>query len=246
MPRIAAPAGFPPDPRNVTMDLVSFIIHHMLSNQVSWRLRSAMNSNHPSLSISSRQMGKAMCSLVMVLAVSGTPGSQAGKDSTTRDSLESKARPADVGSLEAILGSLYDSISGPAGPRDWNRLRGLFLPGARLIPAVHRDDGTTVARVLTVDEFIKASEPGLKQQGFFESEIHRRIERFGSVAHVFSTYESRHARTDAQPFSRGINSIQLFFDGHRWWVVTIFWDRERPDQPISASQLPGPDRKAGP
>ncbi len=205
-----------------------------------------MNRNPGSWSISLRQMGLAVCCLVAALAVTPARGTHAGQDATAKDGSDSKARPADVGSLEAIIDSLYDSISGPAGPRDWNRVRGLFLPGARLIPAVHREDGTTAARVLTVDEFIKASEPRLKQEGFFECEIHRRIERFGAVAHVFSTYESRHAPTDARPFARGINSIQLFFDGHRWWVVTIFWDREHPDQPIPPSHLPGTDRKASP
>jgi hypothetical protein len=205
-----------------------------------------MNRNHASCSISPRQIGLAASCLIAALAVSGGSGSLAGQDSTAKDGLEHKVRPADVGSLEAIMNSLYDSISGPAGSRDWNRLRGLFLPGARLIPAVHQDDGTTTARVLTVEEFIKASEPRLKKEGFFEREIHRRIERFGTIAHVFSTYESRHALTDAQPFARGINSIQLFFDGQRWWVVTIFWDSERPNQPIPASELPAADRKASP
>jgi hypothetical protein len=123
-------------------------------------------------------------------------------------------------------------------------MRGLFLPGARLVPAVHQADGVTIARVLTIDDFIKAIEPRIKHEGFFEREIHRHIERFGAVAHVFSTYESRHSRADAHPFARGINSIQLFFDGKRWWIVTIFWDSERPDQPIPASRLPGTDRKA--
>ena len=51
---------------------------------------------------------------------------------------------------------------------------------------------------------------------------------------MFSTYESRHAATDARPFQRGINSFQPMFDGHLWWVVTIYWQGERPDQPIPA------------
>jgi hypothetical protein len=61
---------------------------------------------------------------------------------------------------------------------------------------------------------------------FYESEVSRKVEQFGAIAHVFSTYESRHA-PEEKPFSRGINSIQLFNDGKRWWVVTIFWDSER-------------------
>jgi hypothetical protein len=152
-----------------------------------------------------------------------------------------KARPEDVGSIEAIIGALYDAISGPAGARDWGRLRSLFLQGARLIPAGRRPDGSIAARVLSIDDFIKAIEPRVKEEGFFESEIHRRVERFGAVAHVFSTYESRRARGE-KPFVRGINSIQLFFDGKRWSVVTIFWDSERPDQPIPPDYLPGNGR----
>jgi hypothetical protein len=149
------------------------------------------------------------------------------------------ARPADVASLDAIVQALYESISGPAGPRDWDRLRHLFLPGARLIPCGRPPgESTARARVFSVDEFIERIEAATKAEGFFEREVHRKLDRFGAVAHVFSTYESRHAAADARPFVRGINSIQLFFDGKRWWVVTIFWDSERPDQPIPAEHLP--------
>src|SRR5262249_6377487 len=141
------------------------------------------------------------------------------------------ARAGDVGSLDAILAALYDSISGPPGPRDGDRIRSLFHPGARLIPcgttAQDKARGLPSCRVLSVDEFLKAIERAVKEQGFFEKEIARRVDRFGAVAQVFSTYESRRAETDPQPFVRGINSIQLFFDGKRWWVITIFWDSER-------------------
>jgi hypothetical protein len=160
------------------------------------------------------------------------------KESLQKVTEEVKAVPEDVASMETIIAALYDTISGPAGPRDWPRLRGLFLPGARLIPCGRRQDGTIAARVLSVDEFIQASAPRTKNEGFFEREISRRTERFGAVAHVFSTYESRRAKDDTKPFVRGINSIQLFFDGRRWWVVTIFWDSERPDQPLPAEFLP--------
>ena len=43
------------------------------------------------------------------------------------------ARPDDVKSVDAIIAAVYDAISGPAGERDWDRLRSLFLPEARLI-----------------------------------------------------------------------------------------------------------------
>jgi hypothetical protein len=151
------------------------------------------------------------------------------------------AKPEDVGTLEAIVAAVYASISGPAGTRDWDRLRSLFHPSARLIPCVpsreEKENGQIATRVFTIEDFIKAIEPRVKSEGFYEQEIARRVERFGSVAHVFSTYESRHALEDPQPFTRGINSIQLFFDGKRWWTVTIFWDSERPGQAIPEEYL---------
>jgi hypothetical protein len=57
--------------------------------------------------------------------------------------------------------------------------------------------------------------------GFFEREAARTTEVFGQMVHVFSTYESRHASDDAKPFQRGINSIQLYHDGKRWWIVNL-------------------------
>lgn len=152
-------------------------------------------------------------------------------------------RPQDVASRDAILGALYDVISGPAGQkRDWDRMRSLFVPGARLIPAVYRPDSVPTLRMWDVEQYIATAGPRLETGGFFERQIARRTERFGGVVHVFSTYESRRAATDATPFARGINSIQLWFDGQRWWIVTIYWEGERPGNPIPARYLenPGP------
>ena len=145
------------------------------------------------------------------------------------------ARPQDVATIDAIIAALYDVISGPAGQqRDWDRFRSLFSPGARLIPTGRRQDGSRVMRVRTPDEYATSIGPQLERGGFFEREIGRRTEQYGAVAHVFSAYDSKRAATDTVPFARGINSIQLFNDGKRWWVVSIFWDSERPDNPIPA------------
>jgi hypothetical protein len=150
-------------------------------------------------------------------------------------------RDADVSSIDGIIAALYDVISGPAGQaRDWDRFRGLFAPGARLIPTGRRPDGARVLRVLTPDEYATASGPQLERNGFFEREIGRRTEEFGGIAHVFSTYDSKRLATDSVPFARGINSIQLQNDGKRWYVVTVFWDSERPDNPLPAKYLGRP------
>lgn len=150
------------------------------------------------------------------------------------------AQPADVSSVDAILKALYDVISGPAGQkRDWDRMRSLFVPNARLMPTGPRAGGGAVAAVLSVDDYVTRAGPRLEADGFFEREIHRTVEEYGNILHAFSTYESRRtADLSEKPFARGINSIQLLKDGNRWWVVSIFWDSERPDNKIPSKYLP--------
>jgi hypothetical protein len=136
------------------------------------------------------------------------------------------ANPADVATLNATIAALYDVISGPAGKRNWDRFRSLFAPGARLIANGVRPTGEVVSRVMTPEDYAQRNGPYFENNGFVEREAARRSETFGNIAHVFSTYESRHAKDDAKPFQRGINSIQLMNDGKRWWVVTVFWQGE--------------------
>ena len=149
------------------------------------------------------------------------------------------AAPADVASPEAIVAALYDVISGDRGvARDWDRFRSLFHPTARLMPSGLNARGVGVVRSVTPDEYITRSEPFLVGEGFHEREIARRSERFGRIVHVWTTYESLHSLSDAQPFARGINSIQLFHDGTRWWVLSVYWQGESPAEPIPTEYLP--------
>jgi hypothetical protein len=169
------------------------------------------------------------------------------------------ANPADVASIDAIITAAYDVISGPAGQkRDWDRERSLFIPGARLIsttakPGVTRRGGFVLRRtgdegqvtseskiapqVLDVEAYIARVDPDFEKNGFFETEIARRTEQFGHIAHVWSTYESRHKEDDPEPFMRGINSIQLLYDDKRWWIITIYWQHESPEDQIPAKYL---------
>ena len=146
---------------------------------------------------------------------------------------------ADVASPDAIITAVYASISGPAGqPRDWARFRTLLIPGARRIPSMRRTPGATTPVVWNAEEYIAAAGPGLEKNGFYERELHRTTEQFGAVLHAFSTYDSKRTPQDAQPFARGINSFQLYHDGARWWIVTIFWDAETTELKIPAKYLP--------
>jgi len=142
------------------------------------------------------------------------------------------AKPGDVDTIEHILAATYDVISGPAGSRDWDRFRSLFYPGARLIPS-HRDEKTNVvsAHALTPDEYIARAGAFFSKEGFYEDTLANRIETWDNIAHVWSTYESRHAKGE-KPFARGINSFQLMYDGTRWWVLTIYWEAEDAKHPL--------------
>jgi hypothetical protein len=152
------------------------------------------------------------------------------------DSIPADAK--DVSSPEAIIAAVYDVISGPAGQkRNWDRMRTLFVPDARMIPTGKRPTGESTRRVLTVEEYITNSGSYLEKDGFFETEIGKKTEQFGNIVHVFSTYESRRTKADEKPFMRGINSFQLWFDGKRWWVITILWQSESRDTPIPGKYI---------
>jgi hypothetical protein len=139
------------------------------------------------------------------------------------------AKPADVESLDSILAAVYNVISGPAGDRDWNRFRSLFVPEARLTSAQKNKDGSIFLE--DVEGYVQGAGVYFKTHGFYENAIVNRVQKFGNIAQVFSSYESRNAPNE-KPFARGVNSIQLFNDGTRWWVISILWDEETPANPL--------------
>jgi hypothetical protein len=137
------------------------------------------------------------------------------------------ARPADVASPEAIVAALYATISGAAGQaRDWDRMHSLFAPEGKMAAVGARPGGAFGLRSMSVDDYIGRVSKPFAESGFYETELARTSERFGQIVHVFSTYESRHAPGEAKPFQRGVNSIQLFHDGSRWWILSVLWRAE--------------------
>lgn len=175
---------------------------------------------------------------ITALALSAAPALAQTPPPEPTTATANAADAADVASADAILAALYAVISGDAGvARDWDRFRNLFHPSARLMPTGQRD-GVGVLTPLTPQGYVDRAGPTLVRDGFHEREIARRTETFGAVTHVWSTYEARRALTDAQPFLRGINSIQLFNDGTRWWVVSVYWQAETPTLPLPPEYLP--------
>ena len=143
----------------------------------------------------------------------------------------------DVSSIDNIMHALYASISGEKGvARDWNRFQFLFAENARLVPTRKSEEGI-VFQQWTPAEYAEMAAEWFNNTGFFESEISRELDQFGPIAHVFSTYISRRT-AEGEIFARGINSIQLFHDGDRWWIMSVYWSGEADDQPIPDSYLP--------
>jgi hypothetical protein len=138
---------------------------------------------------------------------------------------------ADVNSLDGIMRAIYQVISGPAGDRDWQRFRSLFLPQARFTQVGKQPDGSTFVISWSVDEFVRDAGLVFAKEPFYENAIVNQSESFGNMTQVFSSYESRHAPSE-KPFERGINTIQILNDGTRWWVISIAWDSEKPGNPL--------------
>ena len=147
------------------------------------------------------------------------------------------AKPADVDSIDGIIAALYDVISGPAGQaRDWNRMRSLFIPGARMMPVGGPAKDDIRIRLMTANDYVATSGPLLLEKGFHERELARRVEQFGNIAHVFSTYEALIEKD--KHTMRGINTIQLMHDGQRWWIVSLMWQAESDTLKLPAQYLP--------
>jgi len=141
-------------------------------------------------------------------------------------------------SVDAIVTALYQSVScGPEVEPNWERMSALFLAGAKIVPPRAKGDAAiSVLDGKAFQERVRKLLESWKQKGestaLYENEVARQEQCFGKVCQIFSTFETRHAPGDPQPIYRGIHSIQLVNDGSRWWIVSLAWDGERPDNPI--------------
>jgi hypothetical protein len=156
--------------------------------------------------------------------------------------------PGDVDTVDHLVASLYDVVSGPAGQRDWDRFRALFVPDGRLAWIVPESAATKDkparkgdAVFLTPDMFMQQNDPYFRTNGFFERSIAIRVDEFGNLVEVWSTKESRNAKDDAQPSSRGIDSFQIVHAHGRFWIASLIFDDERPGVTLPAKYL----KKAG-
>jgi hypothetical protein len=151
----------------------------------------------------------------------------------------------DTETPEALLKAFYESNSGRAGEHhDWTRFRALFLPGARIVAVVRDKTGRTTTRSQSVDEYIQAATPNLEKNGFAESELRRREERYGDVVQAWSAYEAKHGTGTATVTIRGVNSFQLARVEGRWGIVNLLWTNDRSAGPVPGDLLKSPGQRA--
>jgi hypothetical protein len=149
---------------------------------------------------------------------------------------QSKDYSMDVVSVDAAITAVYDVISGDPGvERDWNRFRNLFKPETRLLPTRKSPQGEVTLQALTPDEYVTLFSSRIPT-GFFERELHRKTETYGTISHAFSTYETREKK-DGPVTNRGINSFQLYHDGNRYYIISIFWCSEAMGFPLPEKYL---------
>ena len=150
--------------------------------------------------------------------------------------------PADAASPESIVAALYACVShAPDVSPDFERMRGIFLYVGMLIPPVKPGEDV---KVMDVDQFSERYQKGVAARkekaeaatGFFERELSRKMETYGTITHVFSTYETKEKK-DGPVTNRGINSIQLFYDNHRYYIINIFWCAESMGFPLPEKYL---------
>jgi hypothetical protein len=147
------------------------------------------------------------------------------------------ARAVDVASVDGVVKAYYDVISGPAGqPRQWSRDRSLYIPDLRFVATGFARE-RPYARVMDHQTFVDGSDSAMVHDGFFEREIHRVTRAYGNIVQVFSTYEE-HRTVDGPVQGRGVNALQLFWDGTRWWVASAIWFEEDPTHAIPREFLP--------
>jgi hypothetical protein len=142
-----------------------------------------------------------------------------------------------VSTLDGIMKAYYDVVTVEKGGKvSYERDSLIHWPGVNVGSAGLDKSGKPAFRYMSLKEYHRLSDPYLEKDGFSEKEISRKVENFGGIYHVWSTYESRNNPT-GPIIERGINSVELYYDGTRFWILGWFFDGERKGNPIPKKYL---------
>jgi len=138
----------------------------------------------------------------------------------------------DVSTINGIMKATYETVSGEAGAkRQWERDLSLHDPNAIYSFRFHDSEGKLQQTTMSINDFHKESFSMVMKTAFYENEINREVRVFGNIAHVWSTYETR-LEKNGPVMRRGINSVQLYYEEGRWWILSWTFDKERADRKI--------------
>ena len=143
-----------------------------------------------------------------------------------------EARSADVDTLDGIVKAYHETGSSPSGqPRQWARDRTLFIPGIRIVIIADDQSGKRLLRQFTHEQYVDFAERNGGNASFYEREVHRITYRYGDWAHIISTSEARR-KPDGPVIGHGIDMLELFWDGKRWWIANNTITTERANAPL--------------
>jgi hypothetical protein len=134
---------------------------------------------------------------------------------------------------EGIPAALDAAITGPAD-KDRACMKALLIPEARLIFVSLGTDGAPTYRIETLDDWIAR----VKTRGHAqleEKQLKFRTERYGNIAHLWSSYT---LQSDGKQVARGINSIQAIKETGGWRVTGIMVQAESVTAPLPKEYLP--------
>ncbi|MBS1502366.1 MAG: hypothetical protein JST32_09920 [Bacteroidetes bacterium] len=130
----------------------------------------------------------------------------------------------DVGTLDGIIKAYYDVVSVKKGEKvSYERDSLLHIQGVRVGSAGIDAKGNPVLHFTTLKEFHRESDAYEEKEGFYEHETARTVQNIRNIYHVWSTYESSHEK-GGKIVAQGVNSIELYFDGKRFWILGWYYD----------------------
>jgi len=140
------------------------------------------------------------------------------------------ALPSEPAGVPAALDA---AISGPAD-KDRACMKALLLPEARMIFVSVGTDGAPTYTLRTLDDWIAR----VKARGHAavkEEQLKFHIERYGNIAHLWSTYA---LHSDGTQDSRGINSIEAINEAGGWRIASIMVQTESATAPLPKEYQP--------
>jgi len=130
----------------------------------------------------------------------------------------------DVGTLDGIIKAYYDVVSVKKGEKvSYERDSLLHIPGVRIGSAGIDAKGSPVLHYTTLKEYHRESDAYMERNGFYERETARQVHNIRNIYQVWSSYESRYT-ADGKVIAQGVNSIELYYDGKRFWILGWFYD----------------------